>query len=164
MDREISDVIHITLAMVTMSVIIALVFSAVITGKKLGYDYLNVVEEINVDLQTGDLEHLKENEVEVPSATVLALFKTNGDSINRVYLNYARLYEKQLADGNAINDSLYDLSGKKTELYKIFEKNVKSKVRLYIVWNEEANGYDFYIHDLGCLEEDMTHKGVCPYA
>lgn len=164
MDREISETLHIMLAMVTMSVIVSLVFGAATIGKRIGYNYLNVAEEMNVDLQTGDLSYLRDNDVEVPSATVLALFKTNDDNINRIYLNYARLYEKQLADGSAVNDTLYDLNGRKTDLYKLFEKNVKSKVRLYIEWNEIENGYDFYIHDLGCLEDDMTHKGVCPYA
>lgn len=164
MDREISEVLHIMVAMVTMSVVVALAFGAAVIGKKMGYEYLSVAEELNVDLQEGDLSYLRENEVEVPAATVLALFKTNDDNINKVYLNYARLYEKQLASGDAVNDTLYDINGRKTELYKIFEKNVRSKVRLYIVWNEHDNGYDFFIHDLGCLSDDLTHKEVCPHA
>lgn len=155
MDREISSIFNLGIGLITLSAVLFLVIAVAITGRHIGYNYLSVAEEMEVDLRNGDLNYLKENDIEMPAAAVLALVKANDDGINKLYLNYTGLY------GKVSNDRLYDLNGKKTDTYRLFESHVSSKVRLYIEYNDSENGYDFYIHDIGCIKDVLDESHAC---
>lgn len=167
MEHEVGDLLKLGIAMITISTVIFLVIGSVIYGRQIGYQYLDKGEELHLELENGDLNYLSDQLVEVPTATVLALFKANDGYVNAVYLNYKNLLGSDYSDAYSSGADenkhrLYDIeTGKKTDLYKAFEKHVSAKCKLYIEYNQNAGGYDFYIHDLRCRNSSPNHKGVC---
>lgn len=156
MDREISEVTWLGIALTALCVVISIVMLNAYTGRHMAYDYLDEVQAIAVDLEEGELAQLNESIQEMPAASVLSLVRMNDSSINNLYLNYVDLY------GQAVAGRLYSEAGIKTDVYRLFEENVRSKVKLYIEYNDSDSGYDFYIHDIGCTSDDFHHKGACP--
>jgi hypothetical protein len=157
MDRELSQIIHIGVAMVMIAAVLSLVVPTLWLGRHLGYNYLSYTENLNASLTDGELEYLKDKELEMPSAGVFEILKANEDYANALYLDYSGLY------GSASQGRLYDAnSGAKTDTYKLFEKHISSKIKLYTVWNSSDSGYDFYIHDIACTSTNLMHTGACP--
>lgn len=154
MENETSSMIRLAVALITMSALLSLIIVMAFTGRKVAYNYLDTAGQIQLDLEEGELNYLKENEIEMPSASVLALVKQNDDLINEVYLNYNNLY------GTAIHGRLYDDNGKRTNVYNTFEQNIRSKVKIYLTQSEDLTGYDLYIHDIAC-DKDVLHVGKC---
>ena len=107
MENETSSMIRLAVALITMSALLSLIIVMAFTGRKVAYNYLDTAGQIQLDLEEGELNYLRENEIEMPSASVLALVKQNDDLINEVYLNYNNLY------GTAIHGRLYDDNGKR---------------------------------------------------
>lgn len=157
MEREAGDITKLAVALVFMSALVALIIVMAFTGRKIAYNYIDQAGQIQVDLQNGEIDYIKENDIEVPAASVLALVKANDDMIDELYLDYKDLF------GTAMHGRLYDNAGDRTEVYNTFENNIKSKVRLYVVWDSDTSGYDFYIHDLACTSDNMQHSGECPH-
>lgn len=154
MDREIGDVLDVAISMVTLAALTLAVLVMLFTGRQMAYNYLDSTTDLQVEIQDGELNYLKDNAMEMPSASVLALVKSNDNYINEVYLDYKNLY------GQNIHGRLYDDAGKRTDVYSLFEKNVRAKVKLYITWNASMSGYDFYIHDIACTK-DPIHIDAC---
>lgn len=155
-DREISEVTWLGVTLTALCVVISIVMLNAYTGRHMAYDYMDEVHAIAVDLEEGELNQLNESIQEMPAASVLALVRMNDNGINKLYLNYEDLY------GQVAADRLYSETGAKTDVYRLFENNIRSKVKLYLEYNESVGGYDFYIHDIGCTSDDYRHAGVCP--
>lgn len=155
MDREIGDILDVAISMVTLAALTLMVMVMLFTGRQIAYNYLDSTTDIQVELQDGDLNYLKDNDVEMPAASVLALVKANDNYINELYLDYKNLY------GQVNHGRIYDEAGKRTEIYSLFEQNVRSKVKLYITWNSSDSGYDFYIHDIACKNSNLMHTDAC---
>lgn len=158
MEREISDVVHMGIAMACIAAVLTLVVPNLWLGRQLASRYLSYTENINANLTDGELEYLKDRSIEIPAAGVFELVKANESYVNKMYLTYDGLYGTVNATSNG--DIIDPTTSRKTDVYKKFEKNMNGKVKLYVVWNSAENGYDFHVHALRC-SGDLTHLDNC---
>lgn len=157
MEREVSDIVNLGVTLITLAVVLSFVLVTVITGKHMAYNYLDKASVIKEDMESGDLKYLQTNETEMPTASLLAIVSSNEDYINQLYLDYADLY------GATYHDRLYKDEGGKTNTYLVFSRNIKSKVKIYVEYNKDGNGYDIYVHDVNCSNPDLKHVGACTH-
>lgn len=144
MDREISSVMELAAGLAALAALLALVLSGVFIGKKLGYDFLNRAEQVEIELQEGSLRDLNYCSVEMPMASLIAILKSNETVISYIY--------------DDVNDSEGDM---KSDTYKNLKNNITGRVRVYVEYGKIEAGYKIWVHDISCIDPYKHDIGGC---
>lgn len=144
MEREVSQIMELAAGLAALAALLALVLGGVFIGKKIGYDFLNRAEEVQIELQEGSLRDLNYCSVEMPTASLVAILKSNETSISYIY------------DDNS------DLEGTtQNEVYKNLKNNITGRVRVYVEYDKTEGLYKMWIHNIGCLDPYKHDIGGC---
>lgn len=144
MEREISSVMELAAGLAALAALFTLIVGTLFLGKKLGYDFLNRAENVEIELQEGSLRDLNYCSIEMPTASLVAILKSNTDMICYIH------------------DDVNDLEGDtESEVYKNLNNHVTGRVRVYVELNKESERYELWVHNIGCLDPYKHALGGC---
>lgn len=84
MEQETVDLLKFGAFMTVLAVLLVYVIQSVLLGKQVNSQAVTKLTEIHVDTEDGRLKDLKDEEIRLPSATVLALLEYNYKVIDSV--------------------------------------------------------------------------------
>lgn len=150
-EREVADTLNLGIMLALLASILSVVVITAIIGRRIGYDFFDRVSNTSNQVEINILNDLNYAETEIPSATVMAILKTNEKFVGHIYDN---ICDTDTNGNDLVNPGVLD------DIHSI-ERHLTGKVKVYVELDKDVGLYNIYIHKTTCTKDSKHALGGC---